>query len=263
MKTATVAIRLHSVPERIEAVCRGLERIGYQPVRDWRHKGDIAVTWNMHGVAQDIKRRMPGAPILCMENGYLSPDIFGNVHYALALGGHNGNGRTPEPRTDGEAAERFRALFEAPKPWRQSGKHVLVAASRGIGDPGVSEPLGWKNTVMHELGGVADRPVIRRLHPQTREGRRQPSLADQLRGAWCVVVWASNVATTALHAGIPVCYRGPSIAARRAAFTELAAVVDPPTPGTRDLAFGDIAMSQWTLDEIATGEPFVRLLELA
>lgn len=85
-----------------------------------------------------------------------------------------------------------------------------------------------------------------------------PPLAHDLRDCWCVVTWSSNAATEALLAGLPAIVCGPAHILAAVCNRHLEDAVEP-VRRLREPAFERLAWSQWTLDEIASGEPFARL----
>lgn len=242
---------------RKSAFVDGLKHAGYLVVSSADSlkigPGDVFVSWNLYGSAADNAERFKsrGASVIVCENGYVGKDAEGRQYYALALDGHNGSGRWPEPEYD-----RLSKLNIEFKPWRDQGNHILVCGARGIGPPGIAQPAGWELLTAQRLKKITKRPIRIRPHP----GNSAPTipLADDLKDCWAVVTWASNCATEALIAGIPVHYCGPYIATAGAATPGIESIEDPPTVDRME-TFQRLAWQQWSVDEIQSGEPFERL----
>lgn len=248
---------------RFSAMHAGLLTLGYDVELEWSSApivgSDVLVIWNRYdGWAEAAdKFEAAGARVIVCENGYIGPTV------AMSLGHHNGRGRH---RVGG--VERFTALGVAFRPWRAQGRHILVCGQRGIGYGGIDHAESWAADVIRRLSGLTPRPILFRPHPA---GQRRPRfsnaetvdcrqpLADQLRDCWAVVVWTSNSATSALIAGIPVFYEGPSIITALAAAKGVELIDTPPMP-EREPAFVNLAWGQWSLEEIGAGTAFQHLL---
>ena len=222
-------------------------------------RGDALLIWNRYGDWHDRATRFEaaGGTVYVAENGYLGPGGI-SPHamnprqiYALAAGGHNGQGRIPEG-----GPERFAALGVDLAPWRADGGHVLVCPNRSFGIPGMMMPPGWPADVCKRLQRLTRREVRLRPHP----GNEQPKkpLADDLAGAWAVVIWSSSAGVHALVAGIPVICEAPRWICREASWY-IDEIDNPPQPD-RLGALQRMAWAQWSIEEIASGEPF-RLLQ--
>lgn len=231
---------------------------------------DVVVIWNRYAELDTLARRFEagGGCVIVAENGYLG--IGGRSHrahdrtnrrmYALALGDHNGRGRWPAARPGD--APRFLQLEVRVKPWRD-GRKVLICAQRGIGSPGRASPSFWHDKVAREIRDVLKVPAVVRSHPGDDDPRIP--LEQDLDGAQACVVWASGAGVKALVEGVPVFYACPwwvcAIGARR--YEGAGSLLTPIRNDVqRAAALERMAWAQWTCDEIASGEPFVRLLEL-
>jgi len=236
------------VPRALEreyaAFAAGLAAACYQ-VRGVVPNPDISVIW---GGAPPS--RMPGGLVMHAENGY-----WGAGNVALAVGGHNGAGRTPQGSSD-----RLASLGIAIQPWRTSGEHVLVCPSRGIGQN--PQPAGWTARTVEILRRHTDRPVRIRPHPGSwKLASEHPDvgLARDLAGAWACVIWSSAAGLRALALGVPTICAAPNWIAKGAAGSRIEEIENPPMPD-RLPAFERMAAAQWSLDEIGSGEAIRALL---
>lgn len=244
---------------RREAFTGGLQAAGYTlklgDPGPGVEPGDALVIWNRYAhyeqMADAFEKR--GGRVVVAENGYLGKDYGGCQHYALAVRHHNGGGTWPS-----DGGERWRAMNIELQPWRERGHHVLVCASRGIGPKHYAQHPDWPKDVAKRLKAVTERTVRIRPHP----GGQPPlvPLEKDLEGCWAMVTWASNAGTHALIAGIPVIYEGPHWILSGAGGRDITRIEDPELPD-RVPAFQRLACAQWKVEEIASGEPFKRLLQ--
>lgn len=224
-----------SVPERREAFIEGLKRLDYEiaeQVPSDPPKGSIFVTWNRIGGADYAARQFEARrlPVLVAENAAWGNGFAGRRWYSLARNFHNTAGRYPVG-----GPERWDSLGVALAPWRTEGETVALP-QRGIGPPEVAMPKDW---VAGQRGRV-------RIHPGTR--LCMPLEADLAR-AGRVVTWGSGAAIKALMWGIPVESHMPGWIGEQ-----------DNTDAGRLAMFRRLAWAQWTIEEIAAGLPFQRLL---
>lgn len=220
--------------------------------------GDVVLMWNRYGENHDLACRAEraGATVLVAENGYLHGRHDGGDYYALAIGGHNGSGRW---HVGGR--ERWDALGVELKPWRTDGEHIVVAPNRPFGRPDMMMPLNWASDAERRLRRLTTRPIKVRAHP----GNNPPTvpLEDDLRAAWAVVIWASSAGVKALVDGVPVICEAPYWICKGAADANAECVEKIDDRGglvTREAALRRLAWAQWSVNEIASGEPFRYLL---
>ena len=232
---------------------------------------DALVVWNRYGTVENLAREFEArrGRVLVAENGYLGADAEGRQHYSLAVGGHNGSGRWHVG-----GPERWERLGIEIGPWRRDGAHVLVCPNRPFGPRGLAMHSRWGEECAARLRMLTRREVRLRPHPgnwQRDAATVREGLMRDLDGAWACVIWASSAGLHALLAGIPVICEAPSWIARRSAFEADCApdAVDVASPwmrmgadATRLETFRALAWHQWTVDELAGGEPFRLLMAL-
>lgn len=229
----------HSVPERQKAFALGLERLGYTVVdgitsRPGEH--DILVTWNRirEGHAAALAFEARGRPVLVTENATWGNDFIGARWYTIARGAHNMAGRFPIGEVD-----RWDVLAVRLPAFRTKGETVILP-QRGIGNVG-QMPADWPASALRRFGG--------RIRPHPGRGGHLLPLEHDLRKAGRVITWGSGAAVQALLLGIPVVSEMPNWIGAQ----------DNSVDG-RLAMFRRLAWAQWTLQEIASGEPFRRLL---
>lgn len=253
MKRACLLIR-RNWHERTDAFESGLRRLGFAITDNPAHPGpdDILVLWNrFRRYEKDAKaHEAAGAAVLIAENGYIGRDAAGEKLIALARGHHNGAGIWPEP-----VGDRWGRFGIDLAPWRTSGEHILVLPQRGIGEEGVAMPHAWAREIEARLRKVTRRRIVVRPHP----GLHNPPFEPDFSGAHAVVTWGSGAAIKAIAAGVPVFYefdRWIGAPAARFGIDHL----EEPFLGDRMPMFQHLAAAQFTMAEIAEGEPLRCLL---
>lgn len=237
MKTAYLNLRYSDGP-RVEAFTAGLQRLGYRVViglsRSPRDH-DALITWNRIGAANDAARLFQN--IIVAENATWSNDFMGDSWLHLARDRHNTAGMFPVGGPD-----RWDSLGVELKPFRTDGETVILA-QRGIGSAPTAMPANWPSDAYRRHGGRI------RKHP----GRNKAiPLAEDLKRCGKAVTWGSGAAIQALMMGIPVISEMPGWIGRC-----------ENTEAGRLEMFRRLAWAQWRIDEIASGEPFARLLEFS
>jgi hypothetical protein len=249
---------------RRQAFEEGLKRAGYRVRFDIGdvapQRSDVLVCWNRYGGFDDAATRWErrGGTVIVAENGYIGHDANGIQHYALALHGHNGSGQWFE----GDA-RRWERLNIDPKPWRSGGSHIVVRGQRGIGSPTMASPAGWHHATAQHLRSLTPRSLMVQEHPgkPACDAAQTAALINSLRDAYAVCIWSSAAGVRALVEGVPVFYDAPHWVCAGAAVRGHENI-DAPTcdDAARLHALQRMAWAQWSVAEIASGEPFIRLI---
>lgn len=175
------------------------------------------------------------------DNAYL--DSTRQSHFRVT---RNAMQHSGEGESDGK---RFQALGIPVKPWRKSGKHIVLCPQSAhfmrlsgyYGD--------WTADTVVALNKVTDRPMRIRLWSADK-AKLAATLQDDLIGAHCLVTWSSAAAVTALLSGVPVICTGPS------ACRPLSGALDDPEnlpmPERMNWA-GVLADNQFTMRELSDG----------
>lgn len=159
--------------------------------------------------------------------------------------------------------DRFNSHHLQIRPWREEGRHILVA---GMSDKAAQaegfQPHQWETETIQRLKLLTNRPIFYRPKPnwanarpiENSSFRRDVPLENDLLDCHAVVAHHSNVAVDALLAGVPcICPGGvASVLSGR----ELEQIDKPPTPRGREQWAADLAYTQWSIAEIEGGDAF-------
>jgi len=202
----------------------------------------VLLIWNRSKNREAIAKRYEdaGATVIVTENGYIGKTK------TLAVGHHSGAGSWYV----GEA-DRWAPLGVELEPWREDGEHILVLPQRSIGEEGIAMPRGWETQIEQYLKKITKRPIRIRKHPG-KDKTAPPTLEEDLQGCWSAVTWASGAGIKAIIAGVPVFHQLKSWIGAPAATTEFD--IESPWMGDRMPMLRRLAWSQWTWDEIKSGE---------
>lgn len=164
------------------------------------------------------------------------------------------------------ADDRF-CHFDIPiKPWRAKGDHIIIAgmSAKAAAAEGF-RPEQWEREVIAKLRKLTRRPIIYRPKPNWNEARPiigaemicDPDLSRALDGCHAVVTHHSNVAVDAILAGVPAfVWKG---VAMPMASSDLRRIEDPAMPDGREQWAADVAWTQWSVDEMNSGEAWRHL----
>lgn len=179
------------------------------------------------------------------DHAYLGPTFSS---YRITKNGYqlNGGGR--------EDYGRFAQTRLRVRPWRKSGRHVLVCLQ---GAPQY-ELFGlslaeWLAAVLGVLTAHTDRPIRIRSRFDSRP------IAGDLRDAWALVTWSSNAAVDGLLAGVPIFVTAPFAASFSMGLPDLRLIETPSLPPNREAFFARLAAAQWTFEEMASGKAWREL----
>lgn len=217
---------------------------------------DFAAVWGWRK-GRAIRAAGFSKPILVTERGYLGDRM--NVWTSLGWDGLNGRARFPEPQDSGERFWSNHGHLACE--WeRFDGYHLI--AGQVLGDQSLLTVnyLEWLKDTIDELDRMGV-DVRFRPHPEAvKRGQQFPvpsymvstgTLEQDLSEAACVIAYNSNATVDAVLAGIPAitCDEGAM------AWDVTSHHVSQPlvTPD-RSEWFRRMAWTQWTLQEITSGE---------
>ena len=241
---------------RREAFEKGLQRVGFTLTNAMTPSGpeDWLILWNRKAGSDAVLANTwenRGGTVIVAENGYLQK--LDKTYYAIGVHGHNGAGWFPVGDED-----RFAKLWIDVKPWRTDGSEIVIRGQRGIGLPPVASPHNWTRATLAHVQRLTKLPVRVYEHPGDK-GKLEKDLAN-LKNAAGLVIWSSAMGIRALVEGVPVWYASPSWICARGGAGRLSEF-----PFRCELnrltVLNKMAHGQWHFDEIATGEPFARIID--
>lgn len=213
---------------------------------------DVTVTWGVRGGRRGLMARQNsnGGRHLVMERGYL-----GNREHWTSLGLDGLNGRAEFPMIDDPSRfdEHFGHLLQS---WKQGSGYALIMG-QVKGDCSVLnvDLDQWYRDARKRLESKGWE-VRFRPHPLCVVGDNR-SLEEDLSGAELAVTFNSNSGVDAALAGVPVHAEDEGSMALPVASREYS-VIRP----NRSQWAARLAWYQWTMDEIARGEAWMRLREI-
>lgn len=175
-------------------------------------------------------------------------------------------------------SNRANTLGLKTQPWRESGKNIVIACQRTDSEQWTGQPnIGaWLQQTIDTIRQHSSRPIVVRPHPRQgvpttvhallQKPQRVPYTYDSfdfeknLEDAWCVVNWNSGPGSQAVLAGVPA-FVGPDSLAAPVGNLDWTQIENPARPD-RAGWLEQLAHTEWTVSEIATGYPIRRLLGL-
>jgi hypothetical protein len=165
-------------------------------------------------------------------------------------------------------SKRFLEHHVQIRPWRESGRHILVAgmSAKAAAAEGL-QPNEWERATINRLRQLTDREIVYRPKPNWHDAiplegarfDRDSDLINALTGCHALVSHHSNVAVDALLAGVPcIC---PGGVASLLSGHDLGQIENPPMPDGREQWAADLAWTQWNIDEMESGAAFRYLLD--
>jgi hypothetical protein len=264
---------LNSAPV-FRALIQGLDRLGLSHVSH-DESADIAVIWSVLWAGRMYQNRAiwqkfrdSQRPVMVMEVGSLRRGRT----WRMSINGTTARASWGQ----GFDADRPEKLGISLQPWRNQGQHVVIACQRteSLQWSGMPPTPDWIRSVITDLRSHTDRPILVRNHPRQRLKalpgvtleipRPIPASYDDydwgrsLESAWCVINWNSGAAIQSVIAGVPAIVGSDSLAAPVSS-TQLADVENLPRPDRRAW-LERISHTEWTLDEISSGQAISRLL---
>lgn len=261
-------------PPVFDAFCHGLERLGHT-YASHDTTADVAVIWSQlwAGAMKPNREiwhqfRQNQRPVVVLEVGMLRRGYT----WKLGLNGTNGSALWPCTQ-DPDRARKFGVSLT---PWRQNGSAILIALQRSDSEQWQGMPAAgqWLADTMHALHRHTDRPILVRPHPRQRVTvpkdaalmmpNRVPGTYDDfdfaqaMSQAWCVINWNSGPGSQAVIAGVPAFVGATSLAAP-VANLDWSQIEHPARPD-RESWLNDLAHTEWTKAELATGQPLSLLL---
>lgn len=265
---------LNSVPV-FAAIKHGLLASGLQ-CSHMDIDADVAVIWsvlwagrmrpNLH-VWQHF--RSQNKPVIVAEVGMIQR---GHT-WKLALNGTGLHSSVSGPMLP----NRARSLGISIKPWTNSGSAVVIACQRSDSAQwhGQPPPNKWLQKIIAQIQQHSTRPIVVRPHPrqhidgvsaQFQQPVKVTHTYDSfdfdaaLKDAWCVINWNSGPGSQAIVNGVPA-FVGPDSLAAPVGNLDWTQIDNPARPDRTEW-IENLAHTEWTVPELATGYPMRRLLGL-
>ena len=183
------------------------------------------------------------------------------------------------------------------KPWRKDGDYVLYIMQNfgGIGlknlDYHPNNPLAYFHDYINWLDKFTNRQVRVRLHPNqvyaaraeglgkvkerkrkrhlsmfasypsiTVTGEHFSTLEEDISGAWCAIGNTSNALCECVINGVPIITTDKFSMAYDMAEHDIENLENPRTPDRTQWCH-DLAYTQWTIEEMRNGDPWIHLKE--
>ena len=240
---------------------------------------DVAVIWSVLWQGRMAKYRYiwdsfrnSNKPVVVIEVG----GIKRNETWKIGINGINREADFANDIVDGERFKKFNTEI---KPWRQSGKEIIVCGQHTNSHQWRNNPpmSKWFEQQITEIRRYTDRPITIRPHPRNhvtiplkaykdvsivrplpdRNTYDDTDLSDRLKSAWALVSHSSNPAMTAVFSGVPVFVSEASLS-YDVGNKNYANIENPEMPDRQQWA-NRLAYTEWWPDEIAQGLPWKRI----
>jgi hypothetical protein len=238
---------------------------------------DVAVIWSLvwagrmkhnHAVWQHF--RQSGRPVVVAEVGM----IRRGQTWKLGINGTGLNANHGALSVPNRSAQ----LGLSTKPWTNTGTNIVIACQRTDSEQWAGQPIidTWLNQTVTQVRQHSSRPIIVRPHPRqtipllsnctVQKPRPLAGTYDSfdfdagLDDAWCVINWNSGPGSQAIINGVPAFVGSDSLAAP-VANLDWSQIENPARPD-RAGWLEQLAHTEWTINEMATGYPLQRLLGL-
>lgn len=263
-----------SVP--YSAFLDSLRDAGYELVKE-SMTGDAAVIWSVlwHGrmsANQSVWKtyRHSRRPVIVLEVGCFKRGTTWKV-------GLNGINRDAYFGDMGNSSDRSAVLGLELKPWRKDGEYILICGQHDRSQQWENQPpvSRWLMDTIDTLQQHSKRDIVLRPHPRCR----MPAIELQYRGVYrqepklvtgtyddfdltferahAVVNWSSGPGVHAVLNGVPA-FVGPNSLAYDVANHHLQHI-EYPGHADRTQWLNDLAWTEYSVEEIASGLPLSRL----
>jgi len=253
------AFGLKKIGERVKLIeCRQYKKID----------SDYAVHYGfadmLRGVYNDYREK---STVVYLDLGYWRRRIRTRYdgYYKFSINGRHPTDYFQNVKHD---SSRLKELGVKIEEWRTGGEYIVIAglsekAARAEG----LDHQAWERQAYATIKRHTDKPIIYRPKPNCCRSRpikgalydKRSTPQELFAKAHAVVARHSNMAVEAVCAGVPVFVEAG--VALPMAKTNLVRIESPYFPKDRKQWASDIAWTQFRLDEIKSGLPFVHLKE--
>jgi hypothetical protein len=172
--------------------------------------------------------------------------------------------------------QRSKKLGLSLKPWKKTGQNIVIFGQHSQSEQWSNRlPVNaWLENLVTEIKKCSNRPIIYRPHPRDRFFQKIgdfhtsipikiPNSHDvydhekELNNAWCAINACSGPGVQSVIEGVPVFVEKDSLA-WPVSIKDLSTIEQPSYP-ERELWFEKICNTEWTIDEIASGQPLIKV----
>lgn len=265
---------LNSAPV-FAAIRAGLEKIGIEHT-SMDSSADVAVIWSLLWAGRmkpnqqiwDLYRST-GRPVIVAEVGMLRRGFTWKL-------GINGTGLNANYGSE-PISNRANTLGLSAKPWTNAGYNIVIACQRSDSEQwaGQAPTIAWLTETAREIRQYSDKPIVIRPHPRQRianipgcviespvpiPGTYDNFNYDQcLKTTWAVINHNSGPGSQAILNGVPA-FVGLTSLAAPVGNLDLAQIENPSRPD-REGWLETLSHTEWTIPEIESGLPLLRLLK--
>ena len=242
---------------------------------------DVAVIWSVlwRGRMEQNKKiweffRRQHKPVVVLEVG----GIKRNVTWKMGINGINRDADFANQIYDDKRWPLFNITL---KPWKQTGNVIVICGQHDSSEQWVNNPRMsvWIEQQIDLIRKFSEKPILVRPHPRNQfnlnekkftnvksklPGRDYSTYDDTdfkkvLKSTWAVVNHSSNPAMEAVFNGIPV-FVSKSSLCYEVGNESLTAIRNPAMPARQNWT-NKLAYTEWTIEEIRQGLPWVRIRE--
>lgn len=254
------------------------EGCGAKLIEGWKYEASpVAVVFGVYKSKVPLsfprgqifrQQRERNLDVLVLETGYINRGDGEAHHYAAGFNGLNGradfrNKGMPSDRADKLRKSHLLRVLN----WLEGGEKVILCGQVPW-DASVegTDHLAWIEQTVERIRSYTDRPIVFRPHPKAANAYRPllgvrvstVPLKDDLQNAHAVVTFNSNSGVEALIEGIPVFAADKGSMCWEVANRSLVSL-DVPNKPDRAQWINDLAYTQWTLEEMRSGEAWEHL----
>lgn len=245
---------------------------------EYIEKFDLIVFFELGFKSQEVASRAKelGIPVIVVGLGYVDRAFSGfqvNKYFQVGLDSLNW---IPKARTNSVRLYK-RVKWLGPKQTRdtQRLKPILLATQKpgdwvhGMNEAGIKR---WATEQVKEIRKYTDRPIVLKQHPLHRGKLEVPGTENDrpfnteywLFHCHCLVTHSSTVGIQAVALALPIyCHESAPYweISMKGDYSKIEEA-EAPTVWHRRQFMARVCYAQWTGDEIATGTPFLNLLDI-
>lgn len=163
-------------------------------------------------------------------------------------------------------SDRWDKLGLSWKPWRKSGKQIVIAGSSQKYHTfyNMRQPTAYWQKTIGVIRDFSAREIVYRPKPSwkeavpiegTRYSQRPRDIEQELEGAHCLITHGSNACFEAVLAGVPCVILGDAVA-KSISSNDLSEIESLKLASEEDRQqwFNNLAYCQWKMSEFASGE---------